>query len=139
LRPERVAAGKDSRFSLILLPFMYTPGGGVGQISPLLTKVYQESGLRFTSDIALIEPATAAAAGLEDGDVAYVETRRGSHRMRITLDSSVLPGVIQASVGPDPVALTREGLEFGQNSLSLIELDADGAWTPTAAALRKAS
>jgi anaerobic selenocysteine-containing dehydrogenase len=139
LRPERLAAETDSRFSLLLLPFVYTPGGGVGQISPLLTKVYQESGLRFTSDKAVIEPATAAAAGLEDGDLAYVETQRGSHTMRITVDSSVLPGVILASVGPDPVAFTREGLEFGQNSLPLIELDADGAWTPTAAALRKAS
>jgi hypothetical protein len=139
LRAERAAAAVDHRFPLVLLPFTYASGCGVGQISPLLTKVYQESGLRFTSDTAVIEPATAAAAGLEDGDVARVETPRGSLKMRVTLDSSVLPGVIQVSVGPDPVAFTRDGLEFGQNCLSLIEPDADGGWQPTPATLRKAS
>jgi hypothetical protein len=138
LRPERDAASRDSRFPLTLMLFTHAAGASVGQVSPLMTKVFQESGLRSTSDTAVINPVTARSCGLDDGDLAQIETARGSRKMRISIDRSAMPGVITAAIGPDPVAFTNEGVELGQNTLSLVELDAVSAWKPTPAILRKA-
>jgi anaerobic selenocysteine-containing dehydrogenase len=139
LNPERYATSRNSRFPLTLLLFTYPGATGVGQVSPLMTKVYQESGLRFTSDVAVIDPDTAKSCGLDEGDFARLETTRGSRRMKITIDRSVMPGVIHAAAGPDPVAFASEGVEPVQDILSLVELDDGCSWKPTAASLRKAS
>lgn len=137
LRPEGDASSRESRFTFMLLPFTYAGGESVEQVSPLMTKVFQESGLRSISDIAVIDPVTAHSCGLNDGDLADLETSRGSRRMKITIDQSVMPHVIHVAVGPDPVAFTNNSLEFTQNILSLVELDNDCAWKPTPANLRK--
>ena len=136
-RPERDAASHDSRFPLTFIPFMYPGGSGVGQVSPLMTKVFRESGLRSTSDIAIIDPGTAQSCGLGDGELAQLETPHGSRKMKIIIDRSGMPGVIHASAGPDPVAFADEGAASQPEILSLVDPDAVCLWKPTPASLRK--
>ncbi len=139
LRSERNAISLSSAYPFTLIPFRHVVGVGVGQVSPIMTKVYQESGIRSTSDVAIIAPYIAQSCGLEEGDLAQIETARGSRKMKITIDRSGMPGIIHVSAGPDPVAFTKEGETLEQNIFSLVEPDPVFSWKPTPASLRKVS
>ncbi len=65
-------------------------------ISPLMSKVYQESNLRLAPNRVALHPAEARQYGLEDGARAVLETRDGRVQVSVTVDSSVPPGVVQA-------------------------------------------
>jgi hypothetical protein len=65
-------------------------------ISPLMSKVYQESNLRLAPNRVALHPAEARQYGIEDGGRAVLETSRGRVLVAVTVDSSVPPGVVQA-------------------------------------------
>ena len=70
------------------------PAGAL--ISPLMSKVYQESNLRLAPNRVALHPAEARQCGLEEGGRAILETRDGRVQVSVTVDSSVPPGVVQA-------------------------------------------
>jgi menaquinone reductase, molybdopterin-binding-like subunit len=70
-------------------------------VSPLVGKMYQESGLKPAEACIALNPETGRANGLVDGGSAILRTECGDRRMRVDLDESVAPGVVEAS-GPPP-------------------------------------
>jgi hypothetical protein len=124
--------------SLTLMPFGWRSMAGTGQISPILSKLFSESELRNLSNTAAINPDTARAHRLADHCRAVVETESGSTQIQIRFDETVMPGVIQAAVGPDPAGLALPRRATERNVLSLCRLDEDCAWRVTRAKVREA-
>jgi anaerobic selenocysteine-containing dehydrogenase len=100
-QPARVQDLPERKYSLALLPFGWRAAANGPSATPLLTKLYQESELRESPHRATMNPATAAAQKLADGDTVIIQTRCGSCRRTLSTDDGVMPGVIEAAVGPD--------------------------------------
>lgn len=105
-QPVRLSAG---RTSLALMPFGLRGAAGSGQLSPLMSKVYQESGLRSLSCQALVNPATGKSLGMTENEATTVETPAGSLRVLVHFDPSVMPDVLHVAVGPDAAAIGSQG------------------------------
>jgi len=104
-------------------------------LSPLMTKLYQESGLRRSASTLAINPKTARDHGLRNGARVQVATERGALLATVALDESVMPGVIAATVGPTSRAL-GVGDDGGPTLLDI--LPARNGWRATAASLVEA-
>jgi anaerobic selenocysteine-containing dehydrogenase len=90
----------DAAYPVIAVGYGWRAASGEAPVSPLLTKIYQESGLRQASNVAALNPATAKALGLEEGRGVRVESRAGSATLRVALDPGIMPGVVRLSCGP---------------------------------------
>jgi menaquinone reductase, molybdopterin-binding-like subunit len=93
-------AGEAAAYPLVLMPFGLRGALDDAHVSPLMTKLYQESGLRRLNNQADINPATAVALGLSNRSRALVETPSGAVRVEIRFDAGVMPGVIHVALGP---------------------------------------
>ncbi|HWQ52690.1 MAG TPA: molybdopterin dinucleotide binding domain-containing protein [Bryobacteraceae bacterium] len=93
---ERRAA--SAQFPLALVPFGWR--GAAGPVSPIFSKLYQESRVRSSEGEARLNPATAREYGILDGGLMVVETSCGSQAMTACLDEGVMPGVIEAAIEP---------------------------------------
>jgi hypothetical protein len=69
-------------------------------LSPLMSKLYQESNLRLAANHAALNPATARACGVGEGARAILRTHCGSAQIEVSLDSGVPPGVVKVAAGP---------------------------------------
>jgi len=78
-----------------------------GPATPLMTKVYHESGLRQGSNQARLHPETARANGLEDGARAQLQTLCGRCDVRVKVDPGMMPGVVGMVEGPLMIDLCR--------------------------------
>jgi anaerobic selenocysteine-containing dehydrogenase len=94
--PVLVAASAGYASSVAL-----TEQRGAGLVSPLLSKLHEESRLRLARHEVALHPSS----GFRDGERAALETGRGRIEVVVTLDSSVPPGVVQAAAGADVVDL----------------------------------
>ncbi len=74
--------------------------GAATLISPLMTKLYQESGVRLAPNHVTLHPATAQASGVEEGGRAVLQAGNGECLVEISIDSSVAPGVVQVAQRP---------------------------------------
>jgi anaerobic selenocysteine-containing dehydrogenase len=72
-----------------------------GLISPILSKIYQESNMRPARNAAALHPDTARACGLEAGGRAAMETSLGRREVEVTVDDSVPPGAVAVAAGPE--------------------------------------
>jgi menaquinone reductase, molybdopterin-binding-like subunit len=123
--------------SLSVMPYGWRNASGSGQVTPLLSKVYQESGLRGISNQALINPLTAKAKGIADEDAATIETTSGSLQVVVRHDASVMPDVLFVAVGPDGAAINSGSTGDASQVLSLC-LAADGrSWRVAPAKISK--
>jgi anaerobic selenocysteine-containing dehydrogenase len=66
----------------------------LGLVSPLMTKLYQESNLRLAPNRVALHPADARAADLPNGAPAVLQTRTGKCSVEVTVDPSVPPGAV---------------------------------------------
>lgn len=98
---ELTTAGATATIAVI--PTSWAPVTSCSRLSPLMTKLYQESGLRPTSEVAAVAPTTAHACGVEDGAVAELRAGERSSAVKVRVSDSLAPGMVQLSVGPDPV------------------------------------
>jgi len=71
--------------------------GAAALVSPLMSKVYEESRLRLGKRGVALHPGS----GFADGARAMLETDRGRMEVDVTIDSSVPPGMVQAAAGPE--------------------------------------
>jgi hypothetical protein len=71
--------------------------GAAALVSPLMSKVYEESRLRLGKRGVALHPSS----GLADGARAMLETDCGRMEVNVTLDSSVPPNVVQAAAGSE--------------------------------------
>lgn len=104
-------------------------------VSPVLSKLYQESELRRSPGRAAINPRTAAALGLGHAPTARLLTAAGSQRVALSLDEGVMPGVVELAVAPDPVALGRKPRPGDRAPLDLFTPASDGSWSSVDAEL----
>jgi menaquinone reductase, molybdopterin-binding-like subunit len=98
----RIAQQKEiaQTYPLVLLPYGSRAATESCDVSPLMTKLYQESGLRATSNQARMHPETAAEWRISNGALAAVETPCGRCIKQVWTDPAVMPGVIEAPVAP---------------------------------------
>jgi hypothetical protein len=75
--------------------------GATGLISPLMSKLYQESNLRLGPNRAALNPASAAACGVSEGAHAVLQTRLGERPIQVTVSASVPPGVVEVGASPE--------------------------------------
>lgn len=78
-------------------------------MSPLMTKVYQESNLRLAPNRAAISPDAGRALGLENGARAFLETRRGRCAVQIAIDPALPPGAIEVAARPAVLDICAPG------------------------------
>lgn len=71
--------------------------GAAALVSPLMSKLHEESNLRLPRRGVALHPSS----GLAEGARAMLETNCGRLEVAVTLDSSVPPGVVQAAAGPE--------------------------------------
>jgi anaerobic selenocysteine-containing dehydrogenase len=124
-------------FPLVLMPYGWRGASGSGQLSPVMTKVYQESNLRRTARQAMLNPATGKAFGISDGKRMVIETESGSLTLEARLSVSVMPGVIHVEVGPDGRALPA-GQTNGEDILAICTIEKNSTWRVTQARVREA-
>jgi anaerobic selenocysteine-containing dehydrogenase len=71
-----------------------------GLVSPLMTKLYQESNLRLAPNRVALNPDEARAANLANGARATLHTRVGWCSVEVTVDPAVPPGAVQVGSSP---------------------------------------
>jgi anaerobic selenocysteine-containing dehydrogenase len=71
-----------------------------GLVSPLMTKLYQESNLRLAPNRVALHPDDARAATLANGARATLQTRTGKCTVEVTVDPAVPPGAVQVGSSP---------------------------------------
>ncbi|MEO8597913.1 MAG: molybdopterin dinucleotide binding domain-containing protein [Candidatus Solibacter sp.] len=69
-------------------------------VSPLMTKLYQESNLRLAPNRVALHPDEARAANLRDGARAILYTHAGRCAVQVTVDSAVPPGSVYVGSSP---------------------------------------
>lgn len=100
--PDRLPPEKHRPVAeLALITSGWKAESGGAPVSPLVGKLYQESGLKPAEACIALNPDTGRAHGLVDGGSAFLRTECGDRRMRVDLNESVAPGVVEAS-GPPP-------------------------------------
>ncbi len=129
--PERGAEG----FPLIV--HGWRGAVSTSQISPILSKVFQETELRHVNGIVMVHPATADHCGISNDESAQLTTKNGTMNVTVKISPSVRPGVIEASIGPLPNGIESPLRPSGANILNLCEIRNDGTWRITGANLYK--
>ena len=69
-------------------------------VSPLMTKLYQESNLRLAPNRVALHPSDARAANLPNGGRAMLQTRIGKCAVEVTVDPAVPPGAVLVGGSP---------------------------------------
>jgi len=113
--PAKQSQLKKFTFALSIVPAIETETKGIpmiaygwrgatasAQISPILSKVFQETELRNVNGVVSVNPATAKQFGLSKEEPATLSTKNGSMKVRVKIDSTVRPGTIEASIAPLP-------------------------------------
>jgi anaerobic selenocysteine-containing dehydrogenase len=76
--------------------------------SPLMSKLYRESGLRRPANAATVHPQTGRDHDLAEGCRATVKTPAGTLTAQVIFDAGVMPGVIEmAGQSTSPASIRR--------------------------------
>jgi anaerobic selenocysteine-containing dehydrogenase len=95
-RPSPEPPESSADFPLVTIREPYTPA----LVSPLMTKLYQESNLRLAPNRVALNPSDARASGVTNGARAILQTRIGKCAIEVTVDPSVPPGAVQVGASP---------------------------------------
>lgn len=110
-------------FPLLLLPMEVLPlSGGKGAHLPYLQQIAGEHVFAHWDSWLEMHPQTAQKYGIGEGDIVWVESRRGRAQVRVRLYAGERPDVVHLPMGYGQ----REGSSWarrGVNPLSLIEED----------------
>ncbi|MCC7499855.1 MAG: hypothetical protein IT160_19905 [Bryobacterales bacterium] len=137
---RRLAAGgqTDPARPLMLITTAWRATAGNAQVSPLLTKLYQESELREPGNSAAIHPDTSQKLNLKHGGQAILTTACGSCPVAIVVDAGVMPGVVSAVIGPTVDSIGAAPRNGGSTIGDICAPDGDAPWRVTSAQLRRA-
>ncbi|MFP3870300.1 MAG: molybdopterin-dependent oxidoreductase [Syntrophobacteria bacterium] len=93
-------AGDEETYPLLLMPYetMAITNGPVAN-PPFMTKLLFDFELKGNDCFVEINPETAAAAGLKEGDRVALETVRGALTVRVHLTEGARPGVVFIPTG----------------------------------------
>jgi len=102
--PPGPALPPNREYPLVLIAASAPPPHG----SPLMSKLYRESGLRRPANAATVHPKTGRDQGLADGDRAIVTSRAATFPVQVVFDPAVMPGVIEmAGQAVSPASIRR--------------------------------
>lgn len=129
--------GTAELHSLLFMPFGWRGATSSTSVSPIMSKLFQESELRNQGNSVLLNPQTLQDAGLSDRENAIVETSRGSVTVTVRSSNTIPPNVIAASIAP--LNNNSPSSEYLNHStlLSLCDVQSDGTWRLTNATIRK--
>lgn len=88
---------------LPLVAVLAETAAATAPLSPLMTKLDQESNLRLGRNRAALHPETARSCGGAEGGRAVLETSLGKCEIVVLVDSSVPPGVVQVAAAPEMI------------------------------------
>lgn len=125
---EECTRGAGEGKSITLMPFGARTALSTGMISPMLSKVFQETGLRELDGTALINPETARIAGLAQGSTARLTTGRRSTSVTVRFMSTVHPGVVHVAVGPRPNGTEHAPEDCIEGITELTAAEGQGTW-----------
>ena len=130
--------GNNGPRELVLLPLGTRGVLTAAQSNPIMSKLYQESGLRMSANTVSVNPSTGRAAGLKDGGKARVRTENGTAYVMVRFDKSVMPGIIQASVVPLTKSPDRAEPKIEDSVIDICKIDSDSTWRITNAMIEPA-
>jgi hypothetical protein len=117
---------KSGKNQIMLVPFVERTAYGGSEISPLMSKVSQESGLRHFTCRTYLNPKTADRFGIVEGCRVLLQTNNGSKHSEARLDDSVMPGIVGVSNTMNP-----------QSLFTLCETNSDASICPTPVIIQK--
>ena len=115
----------------MLVAFAARGTAGGTPVSPLLTKLYQESDLRTPAAVAAVSPGTARTLGIGDGRRVRIVSETGSVMARLRHDDTLPDGRLALAAGPDPSEMHPEVPAAAAGALPLAVTGADGTWRGT--------
>jgi hypothetical protein len=117
---------KMGKNQLMLVPFVERTTYGSTEISPLMSKTGQESGLRAFGSRVYLNTKTGFQFGIVHGCRVLLQTNSGSMQAEARLDASIMPDIAAVS---DTMNL--------QNLFSLFEMSNDSSIRPTPVKIQK--
>ena len=117
---------KSTNTQLMLVPLVEQTVYGSTTISPLMSKVGQESGLRHVGCQVFLHTTTGTELGLADGCRVLLQTHHGSAEAEARFDASIMPHV---------AAVTNTLNQ--QKVFSLFEMKNDSSIRPTPVKIQK--
>jgi anaerobic selenocysteine-containing dehydrogenase len=124
-------------YNVVLMPFGVRGATSTAQVSPVLSKLFQESGLRSLDGEVYLNHETARLKGITDGDQAVVRTTQGEMTAMVRCDSRAKPGVVHVAVGPRKNYSETSSHIDGEGILMLCSIRDDGTWRATPATIEK--
>jgi menaquinone reductase, molybdopterin-binding-like subunit len=118
---------------LVLIPVGTRGTGTIAQENVMMSKLYRESDLRTPADTVSVNPDTARKNGLADGAIANVRTEAGSHQVKVRFDTSIMPGVLEASAAPSPRSFDRTASGNPDCIIEICKIESDSTWRMTTA------
>jgi hypothetical protein len=102
---DKITGATESTEDLPLVAITCETRAAAAPLSPLMSKLYQESNLRLSPNHAVLNPVTARACGVAEGARAILQTRCGNAQIEISIDSGVPPGVVKVAAGAGMIDL----------------------------------
>ena len=125
---------------LVLLAFASRGCAAETPVSPLLSKLYQESDLRLPASVAALHPRTAERLKLRPGRRVWVENEAGRVLAELRCDETLSVDCLALAAGPVLTAL-HPGAGLGAEmagALALVGIDEDGTWRGARVRVREA-
>ena len=131
---DKSGLSENSTYPLALVPFGWRGVVDSGPVTPLITKLYQESEFRKGTNRALMHSETGGLYRLRNNSRAKIVTESGELEVRIEFDDSIMPGVVHVALGPDQDSITGvKEVRIKENVLSVCRLKESGTWRTTPA------
>jgi anaerobic selenocysteine-containing dehydrogenase len=120
---------------LTVMPFGVRTAHATGSVSPIMSKVFQDTAIREVDGTVLLNPVTARNLGLEPESTATLRTPTGALHVRVQSMPTVMQGVAHVAVGPrlNGAEHAEEGCNEG--ILGLMPADGRERWRLTYATL----
>jgi menaquinone reductase, molybdopterin-binding-like subunit len=113
------AEGDPNSFPLLLIPYdsIRIASGYIGD-APFMIKTVADTVIKGKDGFVEINPQTAGAAGLSDGDLVMLTTPRGEARVKVHFFEGIKPGVIAMVRGLGHTAydafLSKKGVNINE-------------------------
>lgn len=131
-------SGEKKHSGLTLVPIGWRGATATASLSPVMSKIFQESDFRGLAGRVSISPITGSSLGISECDPVIVETVNGKLESPVHLDHGIVPGVVAITVGPMPNKTETPEHTNADNVLSLCTVCDDGTWRLTDVTIAKA-
>ncbi len=130
------AAMKDNG-GLVLLASGCYGSLHAAQLSPVMSKMFQETELRPMNGMVALSPITAKQYGLSHDGHAVLTTSAGSQKVQIKINPTVRPGILEAAIGPSQNGVETPEHPSASSLLHLFPVSTDGTWRTTLVTIQK--